>query len=502
MPISLSVIAAVICAYLYMVSRALGITLGCVLIVVLAILTAIFILKYKYKKSRLRVAIAMCLSTALSICAFTVAVVSYDNWYKGNDYSGYCTVSGRICAVDVRTGIYRFNLEELVLNGNDVDGMMRVTVTAADNNIAELAECGDTIVFGAKVKTVKLFDNGKVNGNAYRTDIRYTATVSGDSLIIDTGEATALESFLQNMRTFYVDNMGEKYGNIAFSMITGDKYALDEEYTDYFSAAGIGHIMAVSGLHIGFLAIVLSFILSKLDKRIAFPIMLAVLFAYTVIADFSPSVVRAVIMAAISGAAVFIGGRRDLLSSLLCAFSLILAVKPLYLFETGFLLSFGAIFGIALFANSIRRFLVKHGAHHKVGNAIGASVAVSIGIMPIMMYYFETVQIFACIVNIALLPYIALVFLSIVCLTPLALIPHCGVVLKACEYLLMPLDYITYGIAQIPYATIKVSTAAYVLVCYPIMFFASEFFMLRKGKTAVVLYSAAVCVLICIICTL
>ena len=121
------------------------------------------------------------------------------------------------------------------------------------------------------MRHVKLISGFRINGNAYRTNIRYNVSVRGDALSVVFGAPSALEKFTAGLRELLVENMGEKYGNIAFSMLTGDKYALDGEIKDYFTAAGLGHIMAVSGLHIGFLIFVLNFVLYRLSKKSDFP---------------------------------------------------------------------------------------------------------------------------------------------------------------------------------------------------------------------------------------
>ena len=283
-------------------------------------------------------------------------------------------------------------------------------------------------------------------------------------------------------------------------MLTGDKYGLDDEVSDYFTAAGLGHIMAVSGLHIGFLALALNFMLCKLGRKVRYPIVMTVLVGYAMLANFSPSVVRAVIMAAISGFAVFVGGRRDLLSSLLCAFSFILAFKPLYLFDAGFLLSFCAIFGIALFSNSIKLFLTKRGAHNKIANGIGASVAVSLGITPVQTYFFGRIHLLSVVANVLLLPFVSVTFIVILAMLPIAAIPHCGAVLYAGKYMLAAMDYAVQGIAAVPYVTFAIRTSAAVFACYPVMFCASGYFIMDKGKTAAVVYSVAVCISIFAIC--
>ncbi|MDE6293369.1 MAG: ComEC/Rec2 family competence protein, partial [Clostridiales bacterium] len=275
------------------------------------------------------VAISFSLATVLCICAFSVGVATADKWEAGKEYDGYCSVTGRVCDIDVQMEQYRLFLDDLILNGKGADGILCLNLAKSYGNIADTVRMGDSLQFGANVNVKSLADeNGQVDGSAYRTDVRYTAYIGTDDIVQQFGEPRALEKFTSAIKAQLVDNMGEKYGNIAFSMLTGDKHGLTTGISGYFSAAGLGHIMAVSGLHIGFFVLLLNFVLCKVGKKIRYPIIAVVLLAYAVLADFSPSVVRAVIMVFISGIGILIGGRRDLLSSLLCAFSFILAVKP------------------------------------------------------------------------------------------------------------------------------------------------------------------------------
>ena len=500
--VALFVMATVFCVYCYAYFRAVGIVLGVLCIVACGGLAALFIYRFIRNRSRLVVAISFSLATVLCICSFSIGAAVVNEW-NSNVKSGYCSVYGRVCDIDTQSGRYRLFLDDLVLNGRSANGILRVDVRVDDNNIADTVRIGDSLQFGAKINSIPLAaDSGKINGSAYRTNVRYTAWVSSDGIVQKFGRPRLLEQFNIALRRKLTDNMGEKYGNIAFSMLTGDKHGLSAGVFDYFSAAGLGHIMAISGLHIGFLVLILSFLLCKVSKKIRYPIIAAVLLAYTVLVNFSPSVVRAVIMVYISGIGILLGGRRDLLSSLLCAFSLMLAVRPFYLFEVGFLHSFGALFGIAVFSGIIRRFAVQHGAPKKLGNAIGGSLSATLGILPAEAYFFGSIHLLSFFVNIFILPYISVVFISIVCLLPISAIPGCGAVLVLSKYLLMPLDYAAYGIAHIPYTVIALKSAWAVFLCYPVMFVAGEHVMLGKSKTAVSWYSLAVCAVIVVVCAL
>ncbi len=489
----IAVIAAEFCIYFYIINRAVGIVLGCVLLCGIAAAFVAVAILCKRGKTKLRVPIGFALALVFALCSFAVGAVSSYKWRDCEKFAGYFGVYGRVCAIDSRSGEYRVELDGLTIDGKPAPGKMRVTVTSGDGNIVETLNFGDMLSFAANVRASKLIKNGGVNGTDYRTDTRFYVSVDSRDITVKFGSPRPIEKFLSGIHTLLVDNMGDRYGNIAYSMLTGDKHALDSEISDYYSAVGLGHILAVSGLHIGFVLMVLGFLLSKLDKRISAVIMTAAVIGYVVIADFSPSVVRAAVMAAVSSATIFFGGRRDLFSSLLCAACIILSVKPLYAFDVGFLLSFGAIGGIALFANGIRRVLVAHKANNKIGSAVGASVSVSLGILPIQIHYFGSVQILAALVNIVLLPFITLNFVVTLCLLCVAAIPGCGGILVVGKGLFAALDYVAYGLSFVPLANIHIYARSSVFACYAIMFLASEFFMMRRGKPIAVLYALIMC---------
>ncbi|MCH5351162.1 MAG: ComEC/Rec2 family competence protein [Clostridiales bacterium] len=507
--VAVSIIGAALCIYAYMYNTALGIALGVIYLVGLFILAAVFIVKTVRKKTQLHKTIAFCLAAVLSLTAFIIGVVTYSDWTDGYKYGGYNEVCGRVCYVDSRSGNYKIGLEKLSVNGEKANGVLQLTVKVdSDVNIAEIVRLGDTVRFSAYVTPRKIYQNGRVDGTSYRTNIRFSATASGRDITLEFGEPNALEKMLIGMHAKLVENMGSEYGNIAYAMITGDKHGLYSGVTDTFSSAGLGHIMAVSGLHVGFMAAIFNFLLKRSNKKVRLGIVSVVLVFYTVIADFSPSVIRAVIMTEVYMIAQFVSGRRDIFSSLALSFSLILAVKPLYFFELGFQMSFGAIFGIAMFANSLSRQICKLNLPKtkiklpkRVGDAVASSVAVQAGILPIEIYHFKNFQVFSLLVNIVFIPYVSIVFIATVLTLPISFIPGCGQVMLASKYLMVPLDFVSSGISSLSFSSVSVYATGAVFLCYPVMFVMSEFFMMDKFKGSVIIMSLLVCVAFCLIQT-
>lgn len=152
--------------------------------------------------------------------------------------------------------------------------------------------------------------------------------------------------------------LGE-HAELAKALLLGVREGLDEDLNRSFRLAGIAHVLAVSGLHVGFLALGLRKLLSvfHLSPRVTLLLFAVFLGAYCRLLDFTPSVVRAGILTLL-----FIGGkalkrRVDPLTSLAAAFLLILLARPLDLFNLGFQLSFLAVLGIFILADRLNSLL-------------------------------------------------------------------------------------------------------------------------------------------------
>lgn len=127
---------------------------------------------------------------------------------------------------------------------------------------------------------------------------------------------------------------------------------------DSFRAAGVGHVLAVSGLHISVVALLLftMFKFSGLRPRIFAPAVIILLFAFAILTGARPSSMRATIMnAVIIFSFVYTGAdlRKATFTGLAISALLILGLRPATLFSAGFLLSFGAVLSLALLTKPI-----------------------------------------------------------------------------------------------------------------------------------------------------
>ncbi|MDO4859817.1 MAG: DNA internalization-related competence protein ComEC/Rec2 [Bacillota bacterium] len=137
---------------------------------------------------------------------------------------------------------------------------------------------------------------------------------------------------------------------LADAMLFGDKSGLDEEQYEKFRKNGTAHILAVSGLHIGAIyGLVL--LLWPGRKRWAFALFTAFFFIfYCFLADFSPSVVRAVIMIILHLIAKLFYRRYDIMTGAALTSIIVLCHCPMQLYNTGFQMSFLAVAVISALA--------------------------------------------------------------------------------------------------------------------------------------------------------
>ena len=147
------------------------------------------------------------------------------------------------------------------------------------------------------------------------------------------------------------ENLGEEDASILKAMLLGMKGDLDSSIKDVFQKNGIGHILAISGLHISFLCMGIYNLLRRL--RLPIPICVLIsgifLFLYVAMVGDSASAVRAAVMFMTFLVAKLLHRAYDLMSAMSLASILILCGNPGYLFDASYQLSFLAVCAVGGF---------------------------------------------------------------------------------------------------------------------------------------------------------
>jgi competence protein ComEC len=189
-------------------------------------------------------------------------------------------------------------------------------------------------------------------------------------------------------------------------LLFGERTALPPEIDDGFRRAGVYHILAVSGFNVALLAaaVFAALALTPIPRRVVAALAVPVVIGFAYVVGPEPSVVRAVVMAALLLAAIVIERTPTLLNSLALAGLLILAARPLDLWEPGFQLSFAATLGIVLVASALTARLAERGCAHWLAGAVAVSVGAQAFVTPLMLHHFNQLSLIGVAANLAVVP--------------------------------------------------------------------------------------------------
>jgi competence protein ComEC len=188
-----------------------------------------------------------------------------------------------------------------------------------------------------------------------RQDIDLLATLRAPQLIVRTAlsrptVATRLSLARKRLREEIEELCsGSPAAGVLRAMLLGDRSFVDRNESADFQKTGAYHVLVVAGLHVGAIAFALFWIGRKLRLSRAWTMLSALflLFAYVTIVEQRPPVLRAATMAAMVVLGSFFFRRLELLNSAALAALVLLVFKPLELKDSSFQLTFVAIGCIA-----------------------------------------------------------------------------------------------------------------------------------------------------------
>lgn len=212
-----------------------------------------------------------------------------------------------------------------------------------------------------------------------------------------------LLKFREKCHQIVCDILGKEKGGMISGILLGEKSEMSPKWKEMYQVNGIGHILAISGLHLSFIGNLLYKGLRKMgfSYKISGGAVSVFLILYTVMTGAGVSTLRALIMFLIKIGADITGRVYDLPTSLSVAAAVIICRSPQYFFDAGFLLSFGAVFGIVLLKPILEKLFP---CEKKWAEGICFSVAIQLFLFPVTLYFFFEVPTYALLLNIFVIP--------------------------------------------------------------------------------------------------
>lgn len=296
--------------------------------------------------------------------------------------------------------------------------------------------------------------------------IQYKALVDNVSVINHSYQH--LQEYLRQLRLHMLRSLnacceGRDAGILA-AMVLGEKGALDEEIKQLYQENGIAHMLAISGLHISLLGAGLFYLL----RRYVMPMQLAaivsggLLVLYGIFTGFPVSTMRAVIMMLCMLGARFVGRRYDAFCALALSAWIQLLLQPLALFHTGFILSYGTVFGILVFG----REFMKQEKEKRVCSALAGSLGVQLITLPILLVSYYELPLYGVAANLILLPFLGILLSSglagaVIALRFVSIGQFC---LGITHYILLFYESVCYFLESLPFHTLILGKPTYVQI--------------------------------------
>lgn len=386
---------------------------------------------WKRRAGQRRAILTMLTGALLGALCLHVAVLPGREEQKLERLAGaFAEYRGRIDAIEARGGGVRVRSGALYLSIAEESGVPFAV--------------GQTIVASGTLQEIKAPTNPgefdyrsycRARGVTHRMQVRtYRAEGRADPL----GEGLrvlrirAAERLQQNCPAEVSAYLG--------ALLLGDKQGLSEDFYARYRRNGLAHLLAISGLHTGFLGLALYRLLRRMGAGLWASALSAALFLgfYALLTGADTGVLRSGLMLGLGFLALCFGRSYDLRSAASLALFLLLLRSPLQLFQCGFQLSFLAVFAIGGPGQALVR---RYAAKRKLLAALLQSLTVFLVTLPVIAYWFFSLPPYGILLNLALIPmtgfmlFIGLLTLAAASLVPpLAVLPtlflECGLALQ------------------------------------------------------------------------
>ncbi len=332
----------------------------------------------------------------------------------------------------------------------------------------------------------------------YKKGITHQVYLKSDAwLELNINRSNPIYRFSYWMRDFLLETMrnlgiqDEEYA-VAAAILLGYDDSLPQELRQKYVAAGAMHILCVSGLHVGVIFMVFSYMLFFLDERkknqrVAKQfILLVLIWFYALIAGLAPSILRATIMLSFLIIGNIINRNGVVLNSLAASAFILLCVNPANLFDVGFQLSYAAVIGIVTLQRPIAMlFYSKYKIINKVWEITSVTIAAQIATIPFTIYYFHQFPTYFWLSNLFMSPVSSVVIIGGMLMLLLFFIPYVNVIIAwLVSKMIHVMNYGVCWIESLPSSIIKglyISEMQFVILLFVLL--AVLLFVQLKNKT-------------------
>ncbi|MCH2233730.1 MAG: ComEC family competence protein [Crocinitomicaceae bacterium] len=339
---------------------------------------------------------------------------------------------------------------------NKIGSKGKVQLYLEKSDLAFQLKSGDVIQSRCQFNKIKANSNphafdfstySRVHGIYHQAYIK-----EGDWQIVSS-KTSNLYSLTSSIRTHFekkLDNSGipaEELGVIK-ALVLGEKVDLDDATRNNYAAAGAMHILAVSGLHVGIVLLILTFLFKPIKRikhgKIYFSILIVMaIWLYAFITGASSSVLRAAFMFSLISIGLNLERSQSTIHAVVVSAFFLILFNPFIIFDVGFQLSYAAVIGIIFLQPKIASYwLIKNKLLNYFWQIMAVSIAAQIATAPISLYYFHQFPTYFLLTNLIVIPAAFLILFFGIVFLSLSWIPILS------DGIMLSLHYTTFALNQ------------------------------------------------------
>ena len=217
--------------------------------------------------------------------------------------------------------------------------------------------------------------------------------------LVEVSESTNLFIGLRNkLLAFYSKSLPSTHAALVSGVTIGSKSGISSEFWTLLKNTGTLHVVVASGMNVTLVAsFLIAFLTLFLSRKVAIIFTLGGVWIYAFMSGFDAPIIRAAIMGSLVFTAQGLGRISDAMRSLFLSFFFMLLLKPEWLWDLGFILSFVATLSLMLFESKVYRLISFVPTFFREG--LSTSLAAQVGVAPILFYTFGQLNFLSPVIN-------------------------------------------------------------------------------------------------------
>lgn len=217
----------------------------------------------------------------------------------------------------------------------------------------------------------------------------------------------------EKMNKFFFNFLNKDVASVIVGLLIGDKSNMDLNVKKDFQNANLVHVIAVSGAHFIYVICLLKFILKKIKNKRLLEIFLIIgILMFMRLTLYTPSVVRAGVMAILKIVSSFVKRDDDIYTNLAFSSLILIIINPYSIFDIGAILSFAGVIGIVCFSDVLMNLYKYYdGVFKNMLDLISVTVSANILIIPIIIYYYHSISFTFIVSNIVVAPFLGVLII-------------------------------------------------------------------------------------------